>query len=455
VKVSVRVTMIGGALALVELLGILAGSADANVAIDPTLPARRVVGRQTGPTAVAGRSGATWSPAGSRLPAKPHLLWRTRLESGIEHGITVDPRGNVVVATFDSLSELGRDGHLLWSVHLDARPTTAPTLLSDGKRAVVVANGTLVATTPDGGKAWTRSIPCPANVSSARVLPWTDGGLVLAAGEGLLWMDGGGDWRASASVPARITGLLERRRAVLAMTQAGDVFTWDGVGLPRRLATFGGRTELGAVPIGDNVLAAVVDEKRLVEVDLVTSAIRVRVADGPLSYRWPVVVTKRGETRILSADGLLLGHDTEGRETLRISLDPAGAGRDAGVLAQYGAGNAALLVDARDAVAFMCPGQDPGVVSPDKGVWTLAATACVDPVTLVAAGTGRLAGACRSGVVWLAADEPPGPEAPRGSPRQRAPLVDRGARRVLERRSGRTRWQSSGSALYCGQRPAN
>jgi hypothetical protein len=217
-------------------------------------------------------------------------------------------------------------------------------------------------------------------------------------------MDGGGDWRSSSSVPSRITGLLKHVAAPVLVTVTGDVFAWDGVGAPRRLATLGGRTDQGAVLIGEHLLAAVVDQKRLVEIDLVTTVHRVRVPEGPLSYHSTVAVAPRGETRLVSADGLLLGHDAGGRETLRVVLAPAASGRDAGAPPAARPASALLLVDPRGTVAFARSAQEPGVLTADKDIFTLAAEACGDPVALAPAGPGRLAGACRSGAVWLAAD---------------------------------------------------
>jgi hypothetical protein len=166
----------------------------------------------------------------------------------------------------------------------------------------------------------------------------------------------------------------------------------------------GGRGNQGAVLIGEHRLAAIVDDKRLVEIDLTTGAHRVRVPEGPLSYQSPVVVTTQGETRVASADGLLFGHDAQGRETLRIALGPTDSGRDAGAPSAAKPTSTLLLVDRRGAVAYARSGQEPGLLGADKEVFTLAGAACGDPVAMVSAGPGRLAGACRSGVVWLAAD---------------------------------------------------
>jgi hypothetical protein len=391
-----RGAVLGWSAALAQLLGLVAVSAEAHNPVDPTLPARRVVGTSPG--------SARPSRGEMLLPVHPRLLWRTRVEGGIEHGLAVDSGGTVVVASSESLSELGRNGRVAWSIRLGARATGAPVLLSDGTRVVVTADGQLVAANRQGELAWIRRIPCPAKLSATILLPWTDGGLVLAAAEQLFWMDGGGSWRASSSVPSRITGLLKHVAAPVVVTLTGEVFAWDGVGAPRRLATLGGRSDQGAVLVGEHLLAAVVDEKRLVEIDLVTTARRVRVPEGPLSYQSPVVATPRGETRLVSTDGLLLGHDAEGRETLRVALAPAASGRDAGAPLAARPGSALLLVDGRGTVAFARSGQEPGVLTADKEVFTPAAAACGDPVALVSAGPGRLAGACRSGVVWLAAD---------------------------------------------------
>ena len=376
------------------ILGLGALSADASAPVDPTEPVHRVMGTST----------ARPSQSEMPLPLRPRLVWQTRVEGSVQHAPAVDSRGAVVVASSESLSELGPSGRVTWTLRLGARATSAPVLLSDDTRVVVTADGQLVGAGRSGRLAWVRRIPCPVNVSTTVVLPWSDGGLVLAAADHVFWMDGGGGWRSSALVSSQVTAVLRRGPAPVVVLLTGEVFAWDGIAAPRRLGSLGGRGNQGAVLIGEHLLAAVVDDKRLVEIDLVTGAHRVRVPEGALSYQSRVGVTAQGETRLVSADGLLFGHDAHGRETLRVALGRAGPDRDAGAPSPTKPTSTLLLVDRRGFLAYARSGQQPAVLGADKEVFALAAPACEDPVGLVSAGPARLAGACRSGVVWLAAD---------------------------------------------------
>jgi hypothetical protein len=118
-----------------------------------------------------------------------------------------------------------------------------------------------------------------------------------------------------------VRALLQSERAFVFVTELGDVHSWSPPSGPRKLGNFGGRTSAGAALMQRDRLTAVVDQTRLVDFDLSTATRRVRAdASSSLLLQGVPAITSR-ETRTLSGDGLLIGHDLAGSETLRVALD--------------------------------------------------------------------------------------------------------------------------------------
>jgi hypothetical protein len=415
---SRRTTRVVGLGVLAHLAGMSLGWASLAGPVDPTSHVRAAVGRAAGPTAQQGQDGRHIASEATVLPSHPQVVWRTRISGNLEHALVIDRHGRIVVASTTAFTQLSPDGRHEASFELTASAVSPPILLSDGTRAVITADGYLVTATPLGRMSARRPLEIPVSQHTVLLVPSSDGGVALAVGQAVRWLTGSGTWRVAAPLSGTVVALFERRQALLAVTRAGDLIEWNGVDSPRRLASLGGTSEGGAALLHPDLLVAVVDQRRVVEVQLVTGARRVRVPDGPLLRLMAPGVTERGETRLVSADGLLLGHDAAGRETLRTSLGgPGEQTKDAG-LPVSGPTGGMLVLGASNRLAYALPGLDPAVVGPE-GVTPIQGAGCSDPIALAIAGHRRLAGACTSGMIWLATDRsgPGEPNGPRDVPR--------------------------------------
>jgi hypothetical protein len=353
--------------------------------------------------ALSSRPGQQVAEGTDLLPSNPHVLWRTRVRGNLAHSLAVDQHGRIVVASTTAFTELGADGQEEASFELPAAAVTAPVLLSDGTRAVITADASIVTATPLGTMASKQPLDMSVSRHPVLLVPLPDGGMAVGVGQAMRWLTGSGGWRVASPLPGVAVALFERGHGLLAVTQAGDVFEWNGFDLPRRLASLGGTCEGGAALLNADLLAAIVDRRRLVEVQLVSLTRRIRVPEGPLLRSMAPTLTHRGETRVVTADGLLLGHDSAGRETLRVSLlGREEHAQDAGTTASGPLGGV-LVLAAENRLLYAFPGRDPAVVGP-QGVISIQGAACSDPVAIAIAGRGRVAGACGSGVVWSATD---------------------------------------------------
>jgi hypothetical protein len=146
-------------------------------------------------------------------------------------------------------------------------------------------------------------------------------------------------------------------------------------------------------------LVGVVEHQRLVSLNLRTGATRVRFSDPALTLQPPLAVTKPFETRVVTADGLLLAHDASGNEQARVPLE--GIAHPTSTAPSTLNAAAPIVVDAGGAVAFARQRAGFGVAHPDGSVETTEGAACSDPVALAPAGARKLIVACRSGSLWL------------------------------------------------------
>ncbi len=372
--------------------------------IDPSLPQRLSVGSPAGAAPMARVDSARSGRATSALPRRPKVLWRARTMGSARGPVAVDARGAVVVASAGgTLSQLQPDGKPGWSLRTgDGAPVTGPVILSGGRRVVITSSAELFSVRPDGKDA--RLVPLP--VTRSRVfrapLPTASGGLAVAAGDTLLLLDAGGNVQTRATLPEQASTLLARPADFVVVGERGNVYAWQPPALPRKLASFAGKVEGGAALSSPRVLTAVVDERRIVDLDLSTDTRHLRL-DGSERLEGPPALLKNGETRVTTWDGLLEGHAKDGQETLRVPLEPLGNIADAGVPSSIAAASPSPppLVDAVGRTAFARPGLDIGVVGADGHVESARGASCPDPVALAPAGPKRLVLVCSTGHVWM------------------------------------------------------
>jgi hypothetical protein len=229
--------------------------------------------------------------------------------------------------------------------------------------------------------------------------------LALALGGQLFRLEAHGTIRAQAHVNDEVRAILRGKRGLLIVTELGDVHEWLPPAAPTKLGSFGGRIGEGAALSDSSRLSAVVDHARLVDFKLNTATRHVRMPESMLLLQGPPAITKNSETRVVSFDGVVLGHDVAGRETLRVSLRASPALSDGGApLTEIPISSPPVLVDSDAWLAVSASGLDAGVVSPMGELYTAPDTACADPVSLAPAGEGKMLVACRSGSIWLVGD---------------------------------------------------
>lgn len=378
--------------------------------LDPTLPQERVLGQPAAPAAMArldpGRSGLCRSP----LPAAPHVLWRTRAQGGIGHPVAVDGNGAIVIASsIAQVEQLDPHGKPAWTVRTArGAPLTTPVITSDGTRVVVVPGPRLIGIDPTGRVRFKRALEAPGASASAvdAPLPLETGGVAVALGSTMLRVDPAGRVVATADAPETIQALLGRGGSLLAVTRRGNVLAWRSPAAPSRIGSFGGKVNGWPVLCSAHSLCAAVDHHRIVELDLDKGVRHVRLDDPSIPLLGSPAVSATHATLTPTEDGLVLGNDASGKETLRVALIPGSLSPDGGASRTLVRRTTPppLIVDRQGTLGFARPGLDAGVVSPAGDLHTARGTACADPVGVAPAGPHRMVVACRSGLLWLVGD---------------------------------------------------
>jgi outer membrane protein assembly factor BamB len=412
--------------------------------IDPSLPRAVVVGAPRGAAPSERIDTARTGRARTRLPHPPIELWRRHICGGIEHLPVVDAEDNILIAlSSPELIKLGPDGKEVWRARLGAAsPVAPPVLTSDGTAVVITAAGQAWGVAPNGAVRFTTALGVRGRDIETAPLPLRDGGLVVASGPTLLELDRDGAVRARTSLEARpggvdtrVTGALlaappgdaQLAGATLFTTEAGSVYSFRPPGAPRKLGSFGGFARKGATLADARTLLAVVDNRRVVALDLPTGTTHVRATAAPFGFfDGPVTLgpaSRGGLALVAHQSGLLLGFDAAGNEKLRLALEKPPPAPDAGAPAAPGAGagvvggavgsamsffgpvelkpSPPLIVDPAGGVGFARVNGRVGVVSPEGNLALAGERVCSVPIGVVPAGDKRMLLACRDGGVWL------------------------------------------------------
>lgn len=384
----------------------LAASSASAEPIDPSLAHARVVGPPPGAHPVErvdpDRGGAARAP----LPGSPRLLWRARAATSARAPVVVDTQGRIAIAGLSgTLSQVDAAGSLEWSMRFgSAAPIAGPVLTSDGRRALITAAGELMVVSDRGRPLARVPLPLRAARDVGDLLPTGSGGVILAAGTRLIELDRGGALVAETTTPEPARSLTMRGQRVLAVSERGTVFEWRAPAPARVLGSFGGRVTGRAAFTSEQHLTAVVGDKRLVDLNLRAGTRHLRFESSERLEGSPTVLPN-GETRVTTADGLLLGSSRVGDETLRVAMELPGAPSTGALAATVDDGESVpTIVDGAGKTAFVRPGLDVGIVDAAGRVRLASDVSCIDPVALVPAGKARLALVCGSGHVFMIGD---------------------------------------------------
>jgi outer membrane protein assembly factor BamB len=415
-------------------------------ALDPNVPHIVVVGAPKG-AAPAERVDAERSGRSkTKLPARPKEVWKKTLPSGTSFAPLVDGQGTFTFALTTSLVvRWSSEGKEQWRVQLPAAAASAvtvaapPVLLSGGTIAVITSLGELVGISPSGSIRYTTplGVSTSGGVRDGGVAPLAldDGGLAIASGRTLMELSADGSVRARAQLDdAAIGALLPGPEGTIVTTASGAVYSFKPPGSPRKIGSFGGSVRKGAVRADDRTLYAVVDNRRIVALDIPTGSTHTRASAGLLlgGFDAPVAVGPGGAAVTGAYAGLVLSFDPSGTEKLRVSIDPSlsltapdgGAPVSTssplspppypgGPGGSFGLGqlptidmrpSPPVLVDSDGRVAFVRASGRAGIIAPDGNMTLLNERVCNRPSSLQPAASKKLLITCEEGTVALYAD---------------------------------------------------
>ncbi|MBI4705257.1 MAG: PQQ-binding-like beta-propeller repeat protein [Deltaproteobacteria bacterium] len=347
------------------------------------------------------------------LPAEPAELWSVDLPAGLDYPPLVDARGETLaVLTTPAALKLGQEGRVIWQARLgEAPPAVAPALLSDGALAVLCRDGELWKVRADGSVGFRAPLRTRTKGASAAPLARDDGGVVVAAEKELIQLDAQGGVQARTELGGRpVGGLLSWSDGTLATAAAGEVWLWRPPGRPRLLGELGGPAPEGGVLVGPRSLAAVVEDRRLVVLDLRTGARRVLLDDPgmPRLLEGPPALDYAGTLLLATAQGELLGIDSRGTTVRQAALENAHlfSGADGGAALpalfqrlplRHGP---PLVVDPEGRVGFVRTSGRVGVLASRAEGDVLRPSphrSCNHPIAVVPAGPDRMLVACHGG----------------------------------------------------------
>ncbi len=392
--------------------------------VEVDAPATIVVGSPQGHAPRDRLDDARRGQSASRLPSAPRELWRRELAGGLEVQPLVDGEGGLIAALVSpDVVRLDDDGRQVWRTRLGvAQAVVAPVLTSDGSTVVLTGDGRLWSVSAGGVIRYELELHMRSKKTLAAPHARDDGGVWVATDEGLLRVSGDGAIEARASLEGRpVGGLIPWRGGILATLTDGTVVHWRPPSQPRKLGDFGGAIDGGGLLASDRTLVAVVEQQRVIGVDLLGGGRTLIAGAGgtgaPLEA--PPTLEPSGVLLVSNVVGELFGVDATGTLVRSMALEnlPIGLGADGGT------GMAALLgrvesrpsppmiVDPRGRVAFARNSGKVGLVEPGgETVITVSPRMCARPLAVLPAGDQRLLVACHSGSVAMfgsASESPP------------------------------------------------
>ncbi|HEV8246461.1 MAG TPA: PQQ-binding-like beta-propeller repeat protein [Polyangiaceae bacterium] len=376
------------------LFAALALSATARAgAIDPSLPLTLNAGAPRALCAAANVDARGSELSRVELPTHAIPSYRAKLAPPIQQPPAADVNGALVVAHgTGKLSQLDDRGRVQWTVRVgpDAA-ASAPIITSGGMRWVLTTAGEVVAVSSDGRVRFRQALPGLTSVEATLAIPLSSGGAALSSGRQLLTLDQSGAvlWLVRSDEPLR--AVVERRGEVIAVSALGRVLHRDGEGDLAESAHFGGRVDVAALLPDLDHLAAVIDEQKLVIIDLATGSKRVLFEEPALTLSSALAIGARGEFRLLGS-GLLIGLSPTGAEEFRSPFPDSTALLAWALLPP--------LIDPRGYSAVVLPAAGLSIVSPSGEIESVAGSACPEPLRATPIGKGRLALSCRSGLVF-------------------------------------------------------
>jgi hypothetical protein len=378
--------------------------------LDPTLPLRLSMD----PVTISSRSGL----GDALLPRSASIVFRQRVATALNRAPTATRDRTILLAHADPLlAEYDGRGRVVWAARLGPSPAAAsPFVFADGTRAVVTEGGELLGFSRRGRAVTRERLPFGTIGPNLLIEPTAEGGLLISEGQHLVRLDATGtvvsDVRLGVEVRALLSdshlpaGAAGTMPKALVVSAAGSVLelTADGRASPR--SRFSGPVT-AAVRLDARRVLAVIDERRLVELDIVDDTERLRAETPDLELSGILAVNLAGESRVLASSDFLLAYDSRRDERFRISLSQPGGSPGAGTPPE-------LLLDRAGTALVVSPGVSAVSVAPDGLTTRLDGSACPEPLRPAVLSSGSIVIACRSGILLRldANDETPERRAP-------------------------------------------
>lgn len=348
---------------------------------------RMRVGPPAAPHAMRRVDGRRSSQSATRLSEHPHVERRLRVALGVGRGLVTLPDGGFfIVHQSPRASRFDAQGKLLYSLKLQAEPSSAPVVTSQGWFAFAAGGELYLA--DDRGKVRARTALGENDPSVRSILATRDGGVLLTSYGFLIKVSAFGEvvWRRAMSEGP--FELLETSAGVLCVTLVGGVYRLDAAGRFNKLGELGGSASAVTASADGAQLLARTGSHRLLNFDLRERRLRASIEDATLDLDGPVLQSADRLAQVFTNDGLLVRYRPDGSEAQRIPVDP-------GSRKAPDADEALLLADGRLLIAR--DGMDVALVTPSGEVSSIVSSACPDPLGIYAAGPKAVLLACRSG----------------------------------------------------------
>jgi hypothetical protein len=403
-----------GLAAAIGLALAAAAPAQADV-IDTTMPRTVAVGAPRGAAPSERLDPRRTGRARTALPTRAVEVWRRHVNGNLEVPPVVDEAGDVIVALgISEIVKLGSDAREKWRARLVAGAAASPVILADGTIVVLTAAGVAQGFTPGGAPRFTTPLGIARRDTDTIPLALSSGGLLVAAGSTVVELDADGVVRARATIEDRLPGagaptleraagaIVEGPMGALITTVNGGVFRFRPPAAPRKLGSLGGIPTRGAMLADDRTLVAVVDQRRVVALDLPSGTTQTRSSG--ILFDAPPALGPGGLVMVATQLGQLLGLDAAGNEKVRVMLDkplPASALTGTTFLPPELKPSPPVIVDPHGRVAFLRANGRAGMVAPSGKIEVLSERVCATPVAVLPAGEKRMLVACRDGGLWM------------------------------------------------------
>ena len=309
--------------------------------------------------------------------------------------------GNVFVAGQGRVVQLGADGRYDFTRRAEFPSAAASALLSDGQRVVLGRDGGLAAWSARGRPTFQLQLPVPPGWARGDLLPLPEGSVLVSAGAWLLKISAQGELAGYAQLAAPVAETLVDGDRAWIISEAGDLFIWDGHGPPAQHGSLVGPVSAAAMRAPGQVLALVNGNElaqwssssgqrtTLARLDGLGNAVRMSVPTSALVH-------------VLGASSLVSLNmaRAEGGESAPESRHlPAGAGE---------------LLSSPTTVAWFVA-NTALTLRESSAEQALSDVVCAQPSSLVSVSSQRFIAACRSGQLWLIG---PATSNPADGPRQ-------------------------------------